>query len=75
MSDLKTLKDLEKEFVNPMDNVLFYRLKQEAIKWVKEENKRWKKALGKGKLKPSIFISPRSILIMEFHNIAEDDLK
>ena len=69
MTKLKTLNDLD------MFKTYKKLLKQEAIKWVKEENKRWKKALGKGKLKPSMFISPRSILMMEFHNITEDDLK
>lgn len=74
MSELKTLKDLEKDYVgNPSDyrNISEVVLKQEAIKWVKEfGSENWEDVDGHSDLGGSI-----SIWIKHFFNITEDDLQ
>jgi len=64
---LKTLKDLE-ELPVETSITAYKRIKQEAIKWVKEWLKTDKECWG---------CSDNSsyLLFMKFHNITEDDLK
>lgn len=79
MKPLKTLKDLPKYFhgeeLEAPPRVSIDELKAEAVKWVKEENRKWKKALDNKKLKASFPNSPRTGLFIEFHNITSEDLK
>ena len=72
MEKLKTLKDIEQVSSADREWISKPQLKQEAIKWVKEENKQWQESLGE---RNNVPISPRSIMMMEFHNITEEDLK
>lgn len=73
---LKTLKDFEYDMRDVQDEEIVLAasvelLKEEAIKHIKEENKRWCEALQD---KGNIPISPRNIKLIEFLNIAEEDL-
>jgi len=64
---LKTLKDLE---IAGHDIV-----REEAIKWVKEENKKWREALSQEGLACPYGNNPSTYIFKKFHNITEEDLK
>jgi len=64
MTDLKTLKDLESEYIDCENacNYIFTELRAEAIKWVKEINE--------SIIEPSV-----QDFIKDFFNLTEEDLK
>jgi len=69
---LKTLKDL-KSIATPMNNLVSKQeLKEEAIKWVKNYRRLRKEANDLG---AEISYKAKEDVLMEFHNITEEDLK
>ncbi|KKM63943.1 hypothetical protein LCGC14_1506440 [marine sediment metagenome] len=73
MEKLKTLKDIARcPTCYTMEDekcILYLTLKQEAIKWVKEDIKLWEPELGEG------IIGPDQWRWMNRFNITEEDLK
>jgi len=68
MSELKTLKDIEWEYSKKGYD---WNLKQEAIKWVKHEQKGWFVTID-GKTYDT---KPIASWIKHFFNLGEEDLK
>jgi len=61
MTELKTLKDIEKLIVSKETHILYNALKQEAIKWVEEFLKEGNMA--------------EAFAFTHFFNLTEEDLK
>ena len=64
MTKLRTLKDIQEEFIDEHNNYIVDELRAEAIKWVKE--------LESYDSKESLRII---MWIIKFFNLTEDDLK
>jgi len=77
--ELKTLKDLKKEFNSIEEIILFNRVRQEAIKWVKVEDWEdfWKWLLNKKGIRfgDCVGVELACYLLEYIFNLTEEDLK